>query len=294
MSKVSPITVFLIDDEFPKTMEFVAAGVYNSGISADNLYHLAITEDWKSQFPLQQLIKDLVASESLKDGMIKLIGFTQPSQALSFLGQGQYPSIIIYDWEYGMPNPTESQNLLLELFEKTKAFVFVYSIVRNKIPEFLNKSDFDKFAKRFQLFLKGSSDNYIFSSEEFILQYILSRVSSNFLIKLQGIDIRFSENGYLESPTDILYLEKILGRNLVLEKLKELGFAISQESIEKLFENVNGKLLFDSTNKLLITEDSIILKDKFHPDVELSYSEVLKKYGLLKLRELIEIGYLKV
>lgn len=294
MSKTKPISVYLIDDEFPKTEKFVSDGVYNSAITADNLYHLAITEDWKSQHFLQQLIKDIISSKPNNEGMVKLLGFTIPTQALSFVDDGDNPDLIIYDWEYNVPKPGESQEWLLELFAKTQAVVFVYSQVRDTLPEFLNKNVFDAFANRFQLFLKGSSDNYIYSSEEFILQYILSKVSSNYLIKLQGIEVRFSENGYLEGPKDILFLERILGRNFILEQLKDLDFSITQENIEKLLEKSNGRVLFEENKKILVTEDSTLLIRKFNPQQELSYLEVLKRFGLFALKEVVESGYLKV
>lgn len=289
-----PVNIYILDDEFPKTPEFIAKSVYDSAISSDNIYHLAITQNWLGLQPLQQLIKDIINSKPFADGMINLSGFTKPPQALSAIDKGEMPDIVIYDWEYDMPKPKESQDWLLEVLGKTKAFVFVYSKVRDELPPFLNKEIFDKHANRFQLFLKGSSENTIFSSEEFILQYLLSRVSSNYQIKLRGIEINFSSNGYIENPSDILHLENIVGRNFLLDELKDLDFSITQENVEKLIEKANGKLLFDESRGFLITPDSTIFVEQFKPNTEITYIEALKKFGLMKLKEVLEVGLVKI
>ncbi|MBK6989648.1 MAG: hypothetical protein IPH33_16270 [Bacteroidetes bacterium] len=107
--------------------------------------------------------------------------------------------------------PTESQSLLLEILNSTQSFVFVYSKVRNEIPQFLNKEIFNPFAKRLQLFLKGSTTHSVFSSEEFILQYILGKITDNVQIKIQGFDVLLNQM-LLKKASDILYLERIVGK----------------------------------------------------------------------------------
>ena len=287
------INVFLIDDEFPPNVEFVNKGIYNDAISSDNLHYLSISEDWKSLHFLQELIKDIIISKESKSGLINLMGFKSPSIALANIDKGVIPSVVIYDWEYGMPNPVESQNLLLEILQLTKAVIFVYSKVRDSIPAFLNKATFDEYADRFQLFLKGDQNNSIFSTEEFILQYILSRVSKNIQLKIRGLNINFLENGYLEKPSDILYLEKILGRKLLSSKLGDNFSSITNESIESLLAGIKVKFLLDEKNQLLVTSDSINLVSKLQTPKELTGIEVLKKFGISALKEVLEIGIIK-
>lgn len=288
-----PITLYIIDDEFPKIKEFIEKSVYNSAINSTDLFHLAITQEWKGLQPLQQLIKDIITSQSYIDGMLNVFGFTRPTQALDEIENGSSPDVIVYDWEYEMPKPKESQEWLLEILSKTDAMVFVYSQVRDQLPEFLNKKVFDQYADRFQLFLKGSADNFIFSSEEFILQYAVSRVSSNHQIKVQGIEINFSSNGYLKDPSDILYLENILGRKFLLDEMKELNYSVTQDTIEQLIGKTNGILLFNQTKQILLTKESFLTK-QFNGNIEITYLDALKKFGLNKLQEVLEIGFVKI
>lgn len=288
------ITVFILDDNIYKSQEFVDRSVYDTKIDSELLLQLADSYEWKGQHNLQALTIDILKSVHGQSGNIATYGFTHPSICLDEIDGGLKPDIVIFDWEYGSESNKDSSNWLTEILNSTEAFIFVYSQVRDVIPPFLNKQEFDNYAHRFQLFLKGDDKNAIFTSEEFILQYILSRVSNSNRIKLQGIEIGFNENGYLENPTDILHLEKILGRNFLIEKFKSDDFSVTTENIEKLMESYNGKILFDNTKNLLITPDSKLLIEKFKPKEELTYVEVLKRYGLNKLRETIETGLSKI
>lgn len=288
--KNKSIDIFLIDDEFPKISEFTSASIYDSAIHSDNLYHLAITQTWKGLQSLQQLIKDIVTSNPFKENHIQLTGYTKPTQCLTDIENGIKPDILIYDWEYGMPNPTESQEWLLDILSKTDAFVFVYSKVRDQLPPFLNKKVFDVYADRFQLFLKGSSTHSIFSSEEFILQFILGKVSDTGKIKIQGFDIEFTSNDFLKKASDILYLERILGRMYLLEAFKKYQFDLNNETVENLLNDSNGILLFNEAKGLLISPDEKTLIEKFKPLQEISYSKVAKQYTIYKLEEALEKG----
>lgn len=285
-----PITIFLIDDEFPPNAEFIEQGVYDNAISYEHLYHLAISENWKTLHFLQELIKDIVVSIPCKNGLINLMGFKNPSIALTSIDEGITPDVIIYDWEYGMSNPTESQDLLLTLLKLTKAFIFVYSKVRDEIPAFLNKKIFNQYASRLQLFLKGSTSHSIFSSEEFILQYILGKVTDNVKIKIQGFDVEFTSNTFLKKAGDILYLERILGRIYLLEELEKIQFDINNYTIENLLNDSNGFIYFNEEKGLLINPDEPAIIKSTNTHEKLSYSKVVKLYSIAKLEEVLEKG----
>ena len=289
------ITVFILDDNIYKSQEFVDKSIYDSKIESKLLLQLTDSFEWKGQHNLQKLTSDILKSKHSQSNNIITYGFNHPSICLDSIDNGLKPDVIVFDWEYGSESNKESSNWLTEILSiAPNAFIFVYSQVRDAIPPFLNKQEFDKHAKRFQLFLKGDAENSIFTSEEFIFQYILSRVSNNNEVKLQGYKINFNKNGYLKDPTDILHLEKILGRNFLIEKFKNNDFSITDNSIEQLMENYNGKMLFESSKKLLITPDSKLLIEKFKPKEELSFADVLKIFGLSKLKEVIEAGIAKV
>jgi len=287
----SVINVFLIDDEFPVNPEFVEREIYNRAISSDELYHLSISENWGALHFLQELIKNIVVSEPCKNELINLNGFKNPTIALDAIQEGLVPDIVIYDWEYGMSNPIESQTLLLDILKGApNTFVFVYSKVRNEISQFLNKAIFNPFAKRLQLFLKGSTTHSVFSSEEFILQYILGKVTDNVKIKIQGFDVDFTPNAFLKKASDILYLERIVGRMYLLEELKKIQFDINNYTVENLLNESLGHVFFHEEKGLLINPDEIAIVSKIESLVELSYADVAKKYSIAKLEETIEKG----
>jgi hypothetical protein len=288
------ITLFILDDNIYKSQEFVEQSIYDSKIDSKLLLQLADSYEWKGQHNLQQLTSEILKSEHSRSGDLITFGFTHPSICLDEIDKGLSPDVVIFDWEYGSESNKESSNWLTEILNSTDAFIFVYSMVRDEIPPFLNKHEFDKYANRFQLLLKGNDRSSIFTSEEFIVQYILSRVSNNNQIKLHGLTIDFHENGYLKNPSDILHLENIFGTTFLIQQLKNQNLSISNETIEKIVENANGKLLFDEKGNFLITPDSTLLIDKFKPEGEISYLETLKKYGLKALQEVLETGLTKV
>lgn len=291
MTKNKTVNIFLLDDEFPTSKEFIENQVYARAISSDELYHLSISENWGALHFLQELIKDIVASAPCKNGLIRLLGFKNPNIALDEIEKKQeIPDVVIFDWEYGMPNPTESQSFLLELLEKTQAFIFVYSKVRNEIPQFLNKSVFNPYAKRLQLFLKGSTSHSIFSSEEFILQYILGKVSNNVSIKIQGFPVEFEPNELLKHASDILYLERIVGKLYLLEELKKIQFNITSYTVENLLNDTHGFVYINKQKGLLVSPDENAIIAKMPQLEQLSYAQVAKDYSIYKLEETLEKG----
>ncbi len=287
-------SVFLLDDEFPKIKEFVADDIYAKAINADNLYHLALNENWKSLNYLQQLIKDIITSDAFKMGLINLSGYSDPELALQDIESGITPDILIYDWQYGAEiNHNNSQKWLLEILDKTDAFVFVYSLVESTLPEFLNKEAFGKYLNRFQLFLKGRKTPQSFSSEEFIFQYIISSASKKGKIQIDGVKIEFTSNDYLNKASDILYLQRILGNKYVLDHLNEVDFSIDTASVEKMLNDFNGVVYFNKEKEyLLSTENGLLQGKKIEGLEEISYLDVVKRYSLLSLGEVLERGIL--
>lgn len=294
MKMPNKLTLFIVDDQIPTIPEFVENSIYNSKLDVGSLQHLIKVAEWKGQHSLKRLTTDILKSDHSQTGALLTYGFTHPSICLDEIDKGLQPDLIIYDWEYGSESNIESAKLLIEILNLTNAFVFVYSLVRNEIPPFLNKLEFDAFADRFQLFLKGDTNSSIFSSEEFILQYIVSRISKSNVIKIQGITVTFNENGYLDNPSDILHLESIFGRAFLLDRIKTIGFTWSEQNIENMLLSISDKLMLDEKRNLLITSDSTLFISKFNPNLELSFIEAFKRFGLLKIIEALEIGIVKV
>lgn len=295
--KSSYVNICLIDDEFPKPDYLRKAGVFNKGIEAEVLYKIAFEEEWSSNLRyLQELIKEIAFSESKKKKNIDLTGFSSPSQALIAINNGYSPDIVIYDWEY-QNAPITNQNSkewLLEILNRTSAFIFIYSRVRDEIPRFLNREEFDPYSKRFKLFLKGDIFNSVFSSEEYIFQDILTRSSNADSIKMQGKSIEFLDNKYLENPEDILYLEKIFGRAYLLKKLDEGLREISDQTIEEMVGSLALTFQLNEESRKLYTEDFNLSSSLGKRTEILSAIEVLKRFGISKLRGVLEDGIIKI
>ncbi|MCF8451725.1 MAG: hypothetical protein K9G42_00905 [Pedobacter sp.] len=292
--RIDPINVFLLDDEFPNLDEFRQKGIYNSAISSDNLYHLAVNCEWRHLHDLQQLIIDIVTSDAFKSGLINLFGFSTPTQALTAIGEKLKPDVIIYDWEYlNAPIYTsKAKDWLINLLEITDAFIFVYSKKRDDIPKFLNNPEFTKFPNRFQLFLKGGKIELSFSAEEFILQYIIGAASDRGEIKINGIKIEFTSNNYLKSAADILYLQRILGSQFVIDELNKIDFSINELGVEKILNDFNGYLLFSERKNVLINPSENIDRTELEPLSKLTYAEVVKRFSLNVLEDTINRGFL--
>ncbi len=288
------ITLFILDDNIPKIPEYVEKSLYDGKLDAVSLAHLVSSAEWTGHHNLKQLTSDILNSEHSKTGAISTFGFTHPEICLTEIEEGLIPDVIVYDWEYGTETNTERSNWLLEILNLTKDFVFVYSKFRDTIPPYLNKKEFQEHSNRLQLFKKGDISSSIFSSEEFILQYILSQISKTNSIKIQGTQIAFKENGYLDSSSDILFLEKIFGKTVLIENLKKNANIISQKSIEEMLGRIEVKILCDTKRNLLVSPDSSLFVEKYSPEKEMTYLEVLKKFGLQKLIEVLEIGLTKV
>ncbi|BFP43233.1 hypothetical protein FGF1_40780 [Flavobacteriaceae bacterium GF1] len=285
------ITVFVVDDNIPQPQEFVEREVYNKAIRMSDMIHLVEGEDWAGEKNLQELLNFILSHRLAVEEKIIVKGFTHPEICLRHIETIGKPDVVVYDWEYGSEHDNNSSNWLKEIIGLTDAFVFVYSGVRHFIPTHLNKRSFDEFSDRFQLFGKGSKDDSLFSSEEFILQYIVSRVQADNLIRIQGIDINFLSSGYLKEAKDILYLENIFDRVLVLEQLKN---GIDENSVKKLLEGNESRILFDSEKGLLFTDESDLIAKRFKPSESLTYAEVVLRHGLKVLQETLKRGLLKV
>jgi len=286
--------ILLLDDEFPKIKEFIDDNIYQKAINAKNLYHLALNENWKSLNHLQQLIKDIVTSDAFKVGLISLWGYSEPELALQDIELDCKPDVIIYDWQYGVEmNNTSSQKWLLEILEKTEAFVFVYSQIEALLPEFLNRESFHKYSNRFQLLLKGGKNAHSFSAEEFIFQFIISSASKSGKIKIDGIEIEFTSNEYLSKASDILYLQRILGYQYVLDQLEKIDFLIDTASVEKVLNDSNGYLLINKDKGYLITPENNLIQEKsLKPLEKIGFLDVVKQYSLIILESVLERGIL--
>lgn len=288
------LIVFIIDDNIPIIKEFVEKSIYNRRIEPKNLKFLVNQTTWKGQQNLQHLTKILIDSKYSTADKIKIYGYTHPELCFNDIESGLDPDIIVFDWEYGTESYKESSSWLKHILIKSKAFIFIYSQVRDEVPPYINKKEFNNYANKFQLFLKGDKESSIYSSEEFIFQYIVMTLSKNNRLLMHDIQFQYDENSYLTSPTDILYLERILGRQFLLDKIKEINFTINDQNLEKLISSVTDSFLINEKSNFLFSKDSEIFAKKFINNKEISYLEVFKKYGVQILMSVLENGFIKL
>lgn len=287
-------TVFIIDDEFPKPPEFREKGVYNSAISMENLYHLAVNSEWQHLSYLQQLIKDIYTSESRMQGYIDLIGFSTPTQAIKEIESGFLPNVVIYDWEY-LNSPAYSQNSsdwLLKILLVPNVYVFVYSNLKDQLPKYLNHSNLNTHFSSFQFFAKGGQIPSSYKAEEFIFQHIIGLATDRGEIKINGIKIEFTKNSYLKSASDILYLQRILGSEHVLNELAKIEFRVNELGVEKMLNDSKGYLLFSEKKNILLTPSENNNRQELEPLSKLSYAEVINKFSISILEDTIIRGFL--
>lgn len=288
----SGISVLIIDDWIPINEEFIASNKYNKAINADDLFHLALNEDWKSLANLQQLIKDLRTSEAFASGFISLFGFSNPEIALTSIEDGLEANVIIFDWQYGAEiNHFASKKWLLELLGSTSAFIFIYSFIEPHLSILLNDPVFNNYRNRFQLFLKDGKIPQSFTSEEFIFQYITNAVSNQISIRINGVKIEFKSNNLLSNASDILYLQRILGSQYFLDELPKIDFEVNEAGIEKILNDSGKFLIYNEQKKLLINPLEFDIKEPIELFQRLSYAEVIKSFSLEILEDTLNRGF---
>lgn len=285
-------SVFLLDDEFPKIPEFIKDAKYSKAIEADDLYHLALNEDWKNLSYLQQLIKDIRTSDEFASGDILLSGYSHPEIALQNIDEGVLPNIVVYDWQYETQiNHQNSKTWLLEILEKTSAFVFIYSYIEPQLSIILNDSAFNSYRNRFQLFLKGGNIPQSFSSEEFIYQYIVNSVSNQVSISINGIKIDFKSNNYLANASDILYLQRILGSKYFLDELTKIDFEVNEAGIEKILNDSDKYIYYDSLRKILINPKELGDNAVIENYSKITFADVIKDFSIEILEDTLDRGF---
>jgi hypothetical protein len=137
---------------------------------------------------------------------------------------------------------------------------------------------------------KGDNQSSIFSSEEFIIQYILGLFNKDNNIQLSNHTVKFSSSGYLDEASDILYLESVLGKEFILNNLENIQNEISNDKIESLFNLVTNKLFISENKKYLIADSNDLMKERYGPFKEISYTDVLKLIGIKNIYSLLQSG----
>lgn len=293
--------IAIIDDKLPYDINKDAAGKFFSG---DKIKQWLKTANWSEEPHLKKLIERIFASDLYKHKEIEPIGFSSPSALLNYLSESkEQPNLIIFDWEYQTRNDITKKQLI-EIIKETSAFIFVYTALADKIWQLLikevkEKNDvtedvFQTNIKRIQLLKKGDAQMSLFSSEDLIMQFIISQFKKAYEFKMGEHSIRFEENDFLKSPSEILVLESILGKQNLFSKLEKANFEISNNTIESIFSDVKPKFYLSNDKKYLMESDSASYKKQYGPLKEYTFLKALSRFGAKTIDKTLERGIAQV
>ena len=287
------IQVCIIDDQLPKTELGSDDFDYYELIDSVKLMRfLDPSVSWGDEANLREILRILLSSPYYVDHRIRLAWATHPGICLNAVIHSQYkPDVVVYDWEIVADKHPEVE--LEELLKTTSAFFFVYSNLAAQLPITLYKEKLDDYSNRLQVLRKGDM-SYVYSSEELIYQYLVSRIEKNPRILIGGSEIQFHASGFIKIPSDILYLESVIGREFILERLNGIGNDISDETVEQLLSEYDAMIYLSKDGHWAILNKTGKAQVEYGPLQEVSYADFFRSHGLRKLHEVLDRGIVKV
>ena len=266
--------VVLVDDSFPhKSFERIPSNKLQELIKLPD-------SQWKSEVNLKKLTQKILALDLFKNGSIELLAYVHPELLLNdIIDEATKPDVIVYDWEYNSKSE-DSGSILAEILEKTDSYAFVYSSFFDAVPPVLNQQKYDEVADRFYLLQKGDRHSSIFSAEEKIIQHIHELFENQTTVEFSNHKIRFTPSEYIDKPSEINLLESVFEKGFLLQNLEKIDYAISKESIERLFKLVDDCLFLSSDKKNILSENSELMTEKYGPLTPINYLEALQSLGL--------------
>lgn len=293
--------IAIIDDKLPYNIN---TDVVDKFFPSTKIEEWIKKGDWSKEGDLKKLLERIFASDLYNHKELEVIGFLFPSALLNYLsGPNEHPKLIIFDWEY-QTNNQDTKRLLIEIIKKTSAFIFIYTAKADTIWQLLvgessEKNDlsgdaFESNINRLQLLKKGDNKISLFSSEDLIIQFIISQFKKAYEFKMGAHSIRFEENKFLKSPSDILLLETMLGRKYLLEKLEKANFEISDQTIENIFSDVKVKFYLSKDKQYLMETNTENNRKKYGALEEFSFLSALSKFGVKTIDKTLERGIAQV
>ncbi len=293
--------IAIIDDKLPYDIH---KDSINKFFPSTKIEEWLAKGDWSEERDLKKLLERIVASDLYKHKEIDVISFLFPSALLNYLsGNNEHPQLIIFDWEY-QTNNQETKRQLIEIINETKSFIFIYTAQADTIWQLLvgesspknnlSGDAFENNIERLQLLKKGDNKISLFSSEDLIMQFIISQFKKAYEFKMGEHSIRFEENKFLKSPSDILLLETMLGKQFLLGKLKKANFEISDNTIENIFSDVKIKFYLSKDRKYLMETKSENNEKKYGILEEFSFLNALSKFGVKIIDKALERGIAQI
>jgi hypothetical protein len=278
--------IAIIDDKFPYDINLDVTDLPFGNQKIENWIN---NKDWGEEGNLKHLIERIMELDLFKHKEIEVLAFLYPAALINYLKNNSNPQLLIFDWEYQTKNK-DTKSQLIEIINDTTSFIFIYSALADSIWQLFLGNVFEKNISRLQLLKKGENKLSLFTSEDNIIQFIISQFNKAYEFKLGQNSVRFEENDFLKSPSSIFILESILGKEFLLQKLTESNFEISNSTIESIFSDVKTKFYLSKDKRYLLEFDNENNRNKYGPLQELSFLKTLKNYDLKIIDKTLERG----
>ena len=279
--------IAIVDDKFPYDINTQDAGM---PFQESEIKDWLGNADWEDEHALKDLVDRLLSTDLAEHSEIRLLAFVHPTALLDYLRSNDEPDLIVFDWEY-QTNNEKTRKQLAEILETTSStFIFVYSALAMTMWQFLSGEVFEKNRKRFRLLKKGEKSTSLFTSEDNIIQSVISKFEKAYQFEIQGNRIRFEENRYIKKPNELKFFESILGKENLLLKIEESNYEISDTSVQNIFGDTNIKFYLSKDSQYLLDSGMDSNREKYGPLTELTFLDALEDYGSDLLNEVLERG----
>lgn len=269
--------IAIVDDKFPYDIK---AGSSDTPFFQDQIERWLESADWHDEHSLRELVSRLISTDLAEHKDIRLLAFLHPTALLDYLRHNPEPHVIVFDWEY-QTNQAATKSQLIEVLALTKnAYVYVYTALANDIWSVLTGKTFDENKNRIQLLMKGDTSGSIFSSEENIVQNVISHFSKAYAFDVQGHHVRFEENEFIEKPEDLYFLESVLGKDELMKKLAKVNYEISNESMTQMLGDVELSFYVSKDNKYILDSDIESNQKEYGPLIKLSLLSSLQQHPI--------------
>lgn len=265
-------------------------------INEESLRGFLTSNEWNDHAVKRFLDSSLKKTKQFEN--IRYSGYTNPAFLIRDIRNNVYnPSLIQLDWDLGAGGDAESY--LDELLEITTAKIFFLSgndrveYIKEQVKDRKNKFQdrgLKAYQKNWNEIEKDAEDNLI---EEVVSEYTKIKID----VVFNKVECKFSPSVFLPKPQRLWMLESIFGTNYLMKFLNENSREISENTIEKLFEQSSIEFFVNTTNTRIYSKNGLELH-KFYDDklTEKSISPIyaLKNYDLAILETAMEKGTSKI
>lgn len=260
-------------------------------ISKSEMSDLVLLSQWEE--PTVKRFLKATIEKSNKFKQIELAGFTHPNFFLNHLDLITYnPNSIILDWDFG---DNKAEERIEEILNKTSSKIFILtgneleSEVENSLGEIK-----EKYGSRIGAVYAKSIHLEDKNTQENLLEEILSDLTSK-SEKYQYGDffVDFYASSILPTFDMFWMIESILGRDFLKRYLDGSTLEVSQNSVERMFEESNVSFFINRENSRIYSKNGLGLTDFYGDGENISAIKAIyaiKNYDLQILETAFERG----